>query len=212
MSKHKSSVLIITVTVFLCLSIVLGISFLRSKETVEFKIENVSELKLYHRSSGGNPSEYIEEKPSQVIKESGKYSLKKGYYIYVAEPKSNDYSSRKGSFNTNEDKLVTVTLDYSTEKLLQIYNLEATSIESAINNKYPTQMKNYEIKYGKLYIDGTWFAGYLISRDGSDNLQVILHKKNGAWEVAAIPNITISKAQYPEIPYKVIESVNVRPY
>lgn len=209
---NKKYILLIIITAFLALLTVFGISYLTSKTKITIELQNVSELRLYESKKGGDPSELQKQEPSVNINKSGEYNITKGYYIYEAQPVSNEYETVKGSFNTKEDKNLKIQPNYSNEKLKSLYSSEISAIQLALNTNYPNQMKDYKIDYGKLYIDGSWFAGYLIPNNGTDNLQVIMHKKGGVWEVKATPNITISKAQYPEIPYKVIESVNVRPF
>jgi len=209
---NRKYIFLIIITAVLALFAMFGISYLASTEKITVEINNVSELKLYKAKQGGNPLEFKPEKPSVTINKSGEYNIKKGYYIYNAQPVSNEYETVKGSFNTKDDKNLKIEPNYSNEKLNSLYSSEINSIQIALNTRYPNQMKDYKIEYGKLYIDGSWFAGYLIPNNGTDNLQVIMHKKGGVWEVQATPNITISKAQYPEIPYKVLESVNVRPF
>lgn len=210
--SRKYIILIITTALF-ALLILLGISYITARTKITVNLQNTSEIKLYEASSGGNPSDFKPtNKPNLIINKSGEYNIKKGYYIYESQPISNEYESITGSLNTNEDKNLEVQPSYSKEKLKALYNTEINSIKLALDSKYPSQMKLYKLEYGSLYEDGKWFAGYLVPNDGTDNLQVIIHKKNGLWEVVVTPNITISKAQYPEIPYQVIESVNVRPF
>jgi hypothetical protein len=212
-SRNKKYIILIITTALFALLVLFGISFITTTTKITVDLQNTSEIKLYKASSGGNPSDFEPtNKPNLIINKSGEYNIKKGYYIYQSQPVSNEYESITGSFNTNEDKYLTLQPSYSKEKLKSLYDTEISSIKIALDSKYPNQMKNYQLEYGNLYEDGSWFGGYLVPSNGSDNLQVILNKKNGSWEVAAMPNITISKAQYPEIPYKVLESVNVRPF
>ena len=80
-----------------------------------------------------------------------------------------------------------------------------------MKQKYPSQMNSYKIKYGKLYITGDWFGGKLVnSKDlEADKLQVVLYKNNGKWEVMTIPDISLSKDVYPDIPSSILEELNI---
>lgn len=209
---RRKYIVAVIISACFALLIMFGLRLVFSTDKVYFELNNVSELQLYKAPHGGNPNELnTTKKPDVLITKSGESSIKKGYYIYVAKPIQQDYATVTGSFYTKERKL-NIELQYSNEKLQKLYSEELAGITESLNTKYPNQMKDYKIEYGKLYIDGTWFAGYLISRDGSDNLQVIAHKSSDSWKVVATPNITISKAQYSDIPPEVIDAVNVRPF
>ena len=183
-----------------------------TKINVYFELNNSSEISLYYSENGGDPNNIPSEKPYKVINKTGSYKIKKGYYIYTTKPINTDYSTLNGSFNTNDSQKLVINPSLSEQKLSQLYQTEQPNIINALNAKYPEQMKIYSLQYGKILLDGSWFSGYLVPQDGSDKLQVILHKDQNNWILSAVPNITISKAQYPEIPQEVLDYVNIRPF
>ena len=191
-------VFIAVITATTVASLFAGISYLNSYTYVNIKLDNVSNLSVYSlvRNKDGPPdiSDYNDKEPEMVILKNGKYKLKKKYYFYEAKPINNDYQSQSGAINPSDDQNLTINLSLTKEKLAQTYTSQKTNILNALTSKYPAQMENYNVAYSKLYIDGKWFAGYLIPKDGSDKLQVVLHKnESGVWEVVTTPNITISQ-------------------
>jgi hypothetical protein len=70
----------------------------------------------------------------------------------------------------------------------------------------------YVINAGSLYHHGEWY-GTTLSYKGPDalsrdTLRTVLHKVNGAWEVAAPPKLVLSAKDYPDVPAKVLSAVN----
>lgn len=210
-------VFIIIATAILIGSLFAVVSYLNSYSYLNINLGNVSSLNMYSlvRNTDGPPdiSDYSGKKPEKVILKNGKYKLKKKYYFYEAKPTSNDYQSQTGTINPNENQSLNVNLNLTKEKLAQLYSSQKTNILNALTSKYPTQMQNYNLERGSLYLGGSWFAGYLIPKDNSDRIQVILKQKENTstWQVMATPNISISSAEYPDIPKEVVDGVNVRP-
>lgn len=204
------------ILLFLVVVLVLLLQYVSSFTKIDVQISNTGSVTLYKVNTQSaefpNIEDYENSKPVLIVTESGKYKIRNGMYAYFSQPTSNDFDTESGILNTNEEQNITINPSLTIEKLKSIYDIEKNSILGALNNQYPSQMKNYTLEYGAVYLNGDWFAGYLVPKDGSDALQVVLHKDNNNWLMAAKPNITISSAQYPDIPKEVTTGVNIRPF
>jgi hypothetical protein len=191
-------------------------NYINSFTNIKVTIQNTQSLVFYKSLPEKNDQPYTEiyknVKPVKTIEKTGKYKIKKGTYRYFTKPTNQDYQAEsKKIIITKDTPEIAINLAYTNEKLGNLYQAELPNILLALNTKYPTQMQKYSVNYGKLYDYGNWFGGYLVPKDGSDLLQAVLHKKDNTWQVAATPNITISTAQYPDIPKTVADGVNVTP-
>ena len=213
----RKMIVLIIVGLIVIGAVVSVVIYINSFSSVNVSMNNCSSLVLYKslvESDETKPdSLYKNSKPVKTITKNGQYKLRKGTYRYFAQPVSQDFQQETKQIIIDEKKQnLSVNLTYTQNKLNELYKTELPKIVDALNKKYPTQMKSYNVNYGKLYETGNWFGGYLVPTDGSDQLQVILKQKDGkTWEVAATPYITISNAQYPTIPSEVIKGVNVFP-
>jgi hypothetical protein len=190
--------------------------YLTSFVKINVTFKNSSQLAIYKLKPVGDNAlnkDLYKDKPVLTVKKDGSYKLKKGSYFYVASPSSQDYKEQTGVFEASStSKSLDINLTYTQAKLGQIYETQKPNIISALNAKYPDQMKIYSLQFGKLYLDGNWFGGYLVPSNNTDSLQVILKQKDSdTWDIAATPNITISSPQYPDIPKVVIDGVNIFP-
>ena len=156
--------------------------------------------------------EGIKKDKSYTFTKSGSYGLRKGDYTYSAKPADQKYADVNGNVSlTKESAKINIEYkNYNDKKLQEMLVSELPAITSSMKQKYPSQMNSYEIKYGKLYITGDWFGGKLVNSKDSeaDKLQVVLHKNNGKWELVTVPNISLSKDVYPDIPASVLEELN----
>lgn len=219
MEKYISrKIIITTIIVLLVVGLLVSIIiYINSFSSVNISMNNCNSLVLYKslpESDETNPDNlYENHKPTKTITKNGQYKLRKGTYRYYAQPINQDFQKETKQIIINEKtQNLSINLTYTQKKLSELYKIELPKIINTLNAKYPTQMKNYSLQFGKLYEDGNWFGGYLVPDNNTDKLQVILKQKGAnIWEVAATPNITISSPQYPEIPKVVIDGVNVFP-
>lgn len=209
-------IILATLILVAVIAIIVVILYFTSFVKINITLKNSNQVAIYKLKPVGDNAlnkELYKDKPVLTVKKDGSYKLKKGSYFYIASPSTQDYQEQTGVLDVNSDtKNFDINLTYTQAKLNQIYESQKPNIINALNAKYPTQMKNYSLQFGKLYEDGNWFGGYLVPDNNTDKLQVILKQKGAnIWEVAATPNITISSPQYPEIPKVVIDGVNVFP-
>ncbi len=137
--------------------------------------------------------------------------LKAGNYYY--KPTGPIVDNSQTSFVvTSTDIAITVDPDYSANHLADLAKNETKAINSILQTAYPKVISKYTFKNLNLYKKGEWGAGYLVQivdpRQDPDIYRFVVHKVNDKWIVAAPPQISISKNDYPDIPLDVLYSVN----
>ncbi len=166
---------------------------------------NVYEPFVAEEASGGN-------KILSTINKSGYYEFKKGItYTYLAQNQE-IYQQTESLFVAQEGSVVDIKFNYSAEYLKNKLNDDIAAINNSIVNKYPEQMKEFTLKYGKLYKDGSWFAGKLVptvNQDKRDVFQIVLHKENDEWKIITTPGVSLSKDVYPDIPGDILEELYI---
>lgn len=170
-------------------------------------------MKIYPAEHDADTIKKTQNKPSKTIDKPGKYRLKKGLYLYTYSSPNKEFNTVDGNFDL-QDKKVFINIksfSYTDEKLAAMLVGEQTAINKAIVDRYPEQMKNYEIKNGRLYNQGEWFGATLYSKDREnlDDLKIILKKDKGQWTVATTPpDIVLSQPVYKNIPFNILSQVN----
>lgn len=212
----KKLIVVITGFVLLLVVFIVFMQYRNSFSKINVQLTNTSSVSLYKINDQSaelpDTTEYKDKTPDLTITNNGVYKISKGLYAYFTQPINTDFEAQSGIINTAEDKELLINPSLTNSKLDAIYATEKNNILSTLLSTYPNQMQNYTLEYGRVYVDGNWFGGYLVPKDGSDKLQVVLRKSNNTWEIAAKPNITISSAQYPDIPIEVTEAINIRPF
>ncbi len=211
-SKNKRLIILTTACLLLVILIWSVFSYMKSLQTLTINIPANSSLAMYkgHKDEHGNSAE---KNPSYNFKNSGSYKVKKGIYVYEAVSEDNRYKPIESNLAI-DNKKENITINFVMEEavLSAILPSEANSIADAFYKKYNYVDKNkYTIKYGKLYIDGSWFGGKIVNlQDPSDDkLQFVMHKENGLWVVVAEPIITISQDMNPQVPVSLLEDLNI---
>lgn len=133
---------------------------------------------------------------------------------YVAEYSQEGFElSRRDIFLDKE--IVNVTFDYqiNTPALELIFEQSKQDIHNSLEESYPGMLSRYKIAKEGVYDDGSWYGAILETIvDTSlqrDTVRIVLRNEAGIWRVAAKPYITISQAEYPEIPESVLDEINI---
>ena len=213
MNNKKIFALVVSLVIVLGI-VFAAVSFVKYKMsfgdvTVDFK--NSHEVKIYaydtHDDDGA-------EQSATKIHTSGEIVKLKKNTTYVAEYTGDEgYQSDVLFFNVIDDeKKITINPYYSEKKLATTLDGEVSDLHTVLNNTYPN-MSLYQIQQGKLYHWGEWYGTTLqyIGNDefNADTLRVVMHKKNGVWEVATNPPaISLSKFVYPDVPTDILSDVN----
>jgi len=207
---NKYAVIIAIITIVFIIGIIV---FKNSNKVVpvNFILPEDTTLTIY-RPTSSQQGEAPKKELLMTIDKSGYYTFNKGFiYLYTATGKD-IYEPIDGNFVAQKDSTVDIKFNYSTKYLSDKLKEEGTLINNAIISKYPDQMQYYSLKYGKLYKDGSWFAGKLIpsiNPDKLDVLQVVLHKENEEWKVVTVPDISLSKDVNPDVPGEILEELNI---
>lgn len=209
----KKRIIIILIILALVVGLGLFISSYLNKQrntlTINLSIAEGSTLNLYNLYENSSSADSAYE-----FKTSGQYKVERNNYDYILSFDNPDYQKQTGLISIKDQK-IDLNLQkggYSSEKLQVLLANELPLINQTINNKYPDQLKSYQLEEGRLYLKGEWFGGKLIKKDSveySDKYLVVLKKENGNWQVVVTPDLALSSDVYPDIPKEVLSGVNI---
>lgn len=133
--------------------------------------------------------------------------------LYVAEYNQEGFEPVRREINLDKE-IISVSFEYkiATPALEVIKEANIDAIHVSMEQAYPGILSQYSILEENVYDDGNWYGAILESKDNQslqrDTVRVVLHNEAGTWKVVAKPYITISKAEYPEIPTDLLNSIN----
>lgn len=189
------------------------VNYFSSLQKVTITFKNIPKVSIYHYSDIQDGSSSQTPKPIKTTKTSGKtFELRKGKYIIQYEG-TEGYEGRFVSFNLGDTpKKISLSPDFTKEKLEKILTNELPSINTTIAAEYP-RVTLYEIQRGNLLKNGEWYVSSLkyIGSDqyNDDTLKIVLKKSNNSWEVASHPpNISLNKYSNPNIPIEILVAAN----
>lgn len=178
----------------------------------EFSIKKAT-IYLAKVGDGSVALEYYKDQPLNTISKNSHLTLKKGDYVIVSNADSTYRSFIHSVHLGDNPNRITVSQDYTKEKLDAITKTESPLVAQALTKKYK-RISLYTISPGKAYKQGQWYGTTLVYKDQSeayqgDTLRVILKKENNQWNVVTDPpSISISKIIFPQIPGDVISDVD----
>ena len=154
----------------------------------------------------------IEGSSVATLTTSQEVKLEPGTYSIVTKA-NNEYQEYSQQFTVVDQPInLEITPSYSPAKLQSTLASERTAILQAITTAYPQIESLYTIETGWLYEKGDWYATKLVHKGGgnqSDTLRLVAQKQDGSWKVITNPpDITVSQAQYPDIPQAVVTDIN----
>lgn len=199
----KKRFLLITIVFMILLLAGFGIHYLLSLRKVSFVFEGGTEKITIYNSDKKNVKE---------LSSNSHTFLREGSYYFV--PYGANLSSDTIEFSvSNSDKTIVVHPSFTDEYLADELQKEIGAIETSISLKYPSLYNNYTLSQGALYKQGDWFGGLLkpkVSdiRDEKDPYRIILHKKDGGWQVIRRPEYILSASRYEEVPLDVLRAIN----
>lgn len=180
-----------------------GVNYLLSFHKITFSVQKeVSGATVYR--SNGQKVKYLEE--------SGTVLLRTGEY-YVT-PEGENVSQDKINFTvTGGDITVTIDPDYTKEYLAKLLVDERPLIKTTITEKYPTLISGYVIQKETLYKKGEWLGALLVPkvenpRNQKTPYHIVLHKKDGKWEVIRRPEYVLTSSRYSEVPIDILRQIN----
>jgi len=196
--------LIISVSIIMAAALAMtGVNYLLSLHKVTFTLnQEVTAISVYNSK----------EKRVGRLASSGEISLQEGEYYAV--PEGERLATDKITFTIEKsDKAITVNPPYEREYLDEAVKRELPAIDAAITAKYPSLISGYTLKSGTLYGRGEWFGGLLAPKVPSprslkDPYRIVLHKKDGSWEVIRRPEYVLTSSRYNEVPVEILRQIN----
>ncbi len=145
------------------------------------------------------------------LQSSGTLRLKTGDYYVV--PSGDRISSEAIKIQVKDDtESIDIKPYYTEDYLASNFSDQIAEIDSVISDKYSSIISNYTIEDGKFYHYGDWYGTTLYNEPtregGSDTYGVILHKVDGAWQIAATPELVFRYSDHKDIPTDIIDLVN----
>lgn len=151
----------------------------------------------------------------ESIKTSKIVKVKKGNYCVRPTDDEKYSQTPECAIIDKSDAKLSIEPDFSDDYLKELLAPQLSEIHSVITAKYSPLINSYFIGDGQLYAKGEWYGTTLSeitsSRYRGDTYRVILNKQADKWVIAARPQIVLSSIDYPNIPFKVLSSVNKLP-
>ena len=199
----KKKLIISVCAIFAALLALFSANYLLSFHKVAFDLDDsVTKITLYT----------ADDTQISTLTSSDHTLLREGKYYVI--PEGEKIATDKIPF-TVEKKDITISIQpgYTKDFLSSSLKEELPAIETAIAKKYPSLSPQYTLANSTLYQKGEWFGGLLApkvsdSRDIRDPYRIILHKKDGEWQVVRRPEYTLSASRYKEVPTTVLRAVN----
>lgn len=132
---------------------------------------------------------------------------------YYAVPREEKFNPQQVSFEVvDKDLNVTVNPGFSTAYLDSLLKKELPAINAAITSTYQSVLAGFTVNKGKLYEDGSWYGTTLVQNvsggEYGDVYRAVLHKKDGAWQFAATPEIILTAPAHRDIPQAILFDLN----
>lgn len=197
----------VIVLVVLVLGII-GVNVLRtilSQKTVTLQATNGATVKFgYPGDSDGGPE------ISEVLAETNTTTtIKVKAGDYVAEFSGEGMQSQKKVYDITEDTTIeSPKLAYSKERLATELQAQKPAIQQATATI--PQLNGYRVALEGLYGQGDWYGAVMVppNQQTQDVLLIILHKKNGTWQLVGQPSLTFYVGDYPDVPVQLIRDIN----
>lgn len=202
MSKNKQIIIIILIAAILVGSG--AFLYIRSLHKVDFRMSDNISVTIYRIDKG----DYI-----KIAQIDGNKTMSLSNGTYCAKSNNADFSSTPDCVVVNgEDMVLKYKPDYSESKLDKLLETERLATQDVINSRYAPIIASYNTSAGRLFKRGEWYATILTEITSSGEIgeeyRVVLKKENGNWVVTAYPQIFLSSAEYPNIPFEILSDVN----
>ncbi len=183
-----------------------NVVFNLSSETKSITVYDADQYEFYSASNGDSSAAN-----SGTLKATGQLRLKVGDYYVV--PTGDTISLDAIKVQVDDDGTsIDIKPYYSEDYLASAFSDQIATINTVVSDTYPTIISGYTIKDGTFYHYGDWYGTTLYNEptreDGSDTYGVILHKVDGAWQIAATPELVFRYSDHKDIPTDIIDLVN----
>lgn len=200
---RRKKTIILTVTGLLLASMgLIWYIFGREYQNLTLTYTSINNAQVYIASNDTPEKKHI------VKSGEGKY-LKKGLYTVTVDG-GTDIQKRNTLVELSDTPAqVQIPVTLTRKKLTDISLSEGAAIKAAVLNSVDGIDGSYSIDSIEAQKDGTWAVVRLKSiqeHSNSDDLVMISQKNNENWKIIAPPAITISSAEYPEIPFEVVRA------
>jgi len=186
------------------------VNYQNSFYTCKIAFSNVSSVQLW---SVQGETDYSEKRilVKKLTTSPSTIRLKKNVSYEAVYTGTSGYVS--DAVQISNDTSVTISPDYSEERLQQLFTSEKQTLQQVITSIDPSISTNsYTINDGMYYDHAKWYITTLKSNQTSaqyyDMFVVVLERSGTTWKVAVKPTITASYAAYPSIPKSVISRAN----
>lgn len=199
----KTLLLIVLVVVAVTIPIY-TIQYYASTRVVQVKAHNISQYKILESEDLGKGKTYSSDIVSVRVKKGHNYTIQ-----YMA---TSGYQNGSQDLKST-DQTITISPDYSSDKLEQILNSEIGTINDVIARSGTNILNLYTIDRGMLSNYGNWYFTTLTYKgssddDSSDTLVVGLQKQKNSWVVVLRPDIIFTTAAYPDVSRDFINAAN----
>lgn len=161
-------------------------------------------------TDGGNRKPVAEfTKPQTVV-------LKKGQYLVVGGTPP-DFTEDGQSVNLSKDQTISITPQYSKEKLASLLSQESGAIQAAARSSISGLNDSYAIGTGELFGLGDWYGTVIYPNLSTEQLRLqyvdtyrlVMKKEGNTWKAATNPpELILGSPSFPLIPKYVLDATN----
>lgn len=198
----KKLLIIITTSLIAVTALIAAVFYWTSLREVSFTLENTSSVTVFNS----------DDKDIAKLQKDDTLRLRKGSYYVI--PEGDNISADKITFKVEDSDLeVHVNPPFSDNYLHELLDEELPTIKESITSKYPKESEGYVLDKAQLYGRGEW-AGGLLAIDSPatghqrDPYRIVLHKKDGEWQVVRRPEYILTASRYSEVPIEVLREIN----
>ena len=183
------------------IAIVLALNYVVTTHSVTVKYTDVTNVTITKHE--GNSDQTV----ATVNKSGDSVRLPNDTDYTIHYTAANDFASgtQPLSKNTNE---ITLTPEYSAAKNASLMAEALPAARNLIAQKYPQADTLYTLTSSGMRERGKWLLVKLTFKGdydyNSDNLKILLEKKNGTWQLDTKPDIVFTQITYPSIPLDVL--------
>ena len=171
---------------------------------------------MFQLSSDVNSLKIIRENQDvRTITQNDSIRLQKGEYTLQTEGEKIGATTQNETIDVN--RTIIIDPDYSADYLEQQYRGQADSVQNALVQAFPSQMRQFTIVKATLFKKGEWAGGVITPRNlDSQNperiYRFVAQRTGDNWKIINKPQPILTKFTFSTVPVDVLKNINLLTY
>lgn len=171
---------------------------------------------MFQLSSDVNSLKIIRENQDvRTITQNDSIRLQKGDYTLQTEGEKIGATTQNETIDVN--RTIIIDPDYSANYLEQQYRGQADSVQNALVQAFPSQMRQFTIVKATLFKKGEWAGGVITPRNlDSQNperiYRFVAQRTGDNWKIINKPQPILTKFTFSTVPVDVLKNINLLTY